>query len=346
MSGSTATSLGLVGAATFVIAALICFVLLLLLRPLLQRHALAHPVARSSHKLPTPQGAGIGVVSATIVTAAIACILLDAAGSPLWLVFGATAFIAIVGAADDVSPIPVLPRLVLQALGVGLVIAALPGDLRVLPLLPHWLEQLLLGFALLWFVNLVNFMDGIDWMTVAEVVPIAAGLVAIGAIGGLSTTAIVVACALCGAVAGFAPLNRPAAKLFLGDVGSLAIGLLLGWLLVGLAGRGHIAAAILLPLYYLADTTITMFRRMAHGEAIWQAHRSHFYQRAVERGWTVTAVVSRVFVVNIALVILGIISVYVDGPVAQALTLVSGITLVFWFLWSLATHRSLGSVKR
>ena len=334
MSGSTATSLGLIGAATFVTAALICFLLLLLLRPLLQRHALAHPVARSSHKLPTPQGAGIGVVSATIGTAAIACILLDAAGNPLWLVFGATAFIAIVGAADDVSPIPVLPRLVFQALGVGIVLAALPGDLRALPSLPHWLEQLLLGFALLWFVNLVNFMDGIDWMTVAEVVPIAAGLVAIGAIGGLSTTAIVVACALCGAVAGFAPLNRPVAKLFLGDVGSLAIGLLLGWLLVELAGRGHIVAAILLPLYYLADTTITMFRRMARGEAIWQAHRTHFYQSAVEWGSTVMSVVGRVFIVNIALASIAVVSVLWNGLFVQFVTLACGIALVGWLLYS------------
>ena len=338
MSGSTATSLGLIGAATFVTAALICFVLLLLLRPLLQRYALAHPVARSSHKLPTPQGAGIGVVSATIGTAAIVCILLDAAGNPLWLVFGATAFIAIVGAADDVSPIPVLPRLVLQALGVGIVLAALPGDLRILPSFPHGLEQLLLGFALLWFVNLVNFMDGIDWMTVAEVVPVTAGLVVIGGLDGLSTYETVVALALCGALVGFAPLNRPTAKLFLGDVGSLAIGLLLGWLLVGLAGRGHIAAAVVLPLYYVADTTITMIRRLARGEAIWQAHRTHFYQRSIEQGSTVISVVGRVFVVNIVLAALAVASIFWTDLLVQIMTLAFGTALVGWLLFSLSTQ--------
>jgi len=338
MSGYTATPLGLVGAAIFVAAASICFVLLLLLRPLLQRYALAHPVARSSHKLPTPQGAGIGVVAATIGTAAVACILLDAASNPLWLVFGAAAFIAIVGAVDDVSPIPVLPRLVLQALGVGIVIAALPADLRVLPSLPHWLEQLLLGLALLWFVNLVNFMDGIDWMTAAEVVPVTAGLVAIGGIGGLSTSEVVVALALCGALVGFAPLNRPVARLFLGDVGSLAIGLLVGWLLVGLAGRGYIAAALLLPLYYLADTTITIFRRMARGETIWQAHRTHFYQRAIERGSTVMSVVRRVFVANILLAALATVSVLWNGLFVQFVALVCGAALVGWLLYSLSSR--------
>ena len=114
-------------------------------------------------------------------------------------------------------------------------------------------------------------MDGIDWMTAAETVPITTGLVVIGGLGALPTSDTVVALALCGAVVGFAPLNRPVAKLFLGDVGSLAIGLLLAWLLVSVAGRGHIAAALLLPLYYIADATITLLRRVVRGEPIWQA---------------------------------------------------------------------------
>ena len=117
----------------------------------------------------------------------------------------------------------------------------------------------------LWFVNLVNFMDGIDWMTAAEVVPIAAALVAIGYLGALPPEAFR------GAGARrrddwFAWFNRPVARLFLGDVGSLPIGLLLGWLLVLLAGGGNFAAALLLPLYYLADATITLLRRLAGGE--------------------------------------------------------------------------------
>ena len=119
----------------------------------------------------------------------------------------------------------------------------------------------MLGLALLWFVNLTNFMDGIDWMTVAEVVPVSAGLVLFGLMGALPREAMLAALALCGAMLGFAPVNRPVARLFLGDVGSLPIGLLLGWLLIVLAGSGHVAAALLLPLYYLADATMTLLRR-------------------------------------------------------------------------------------
>ena len=74
-----------------------------------------------------------------------------------------------------------------------------------------------------------------------------------------------------------------------------------GGCLLQLAGRGAIAAAILLPLYYLADATITLARRLIRGEKVWQAHRSHFYQRATDRGFTVSQVIAHVFAVNIAL---------------------------------------------
>ncbi len=120
-------------------------------------------------------------------------------------------------------------------------------------------------------------MDGIDWMSGAEIVPIAAALALFGFMGALPANAALIARLLCGAMIGFAPLNRPAAQVFLGDVGSLPLGLLLDWLLVLLA-ETHFAAAFLLPLYYLADATVTLFRRLANGENVMQAHRSHTYR--------------------------------------------------------------------
>ena len=122
----------------------------------------------------------------------------------------------------------------------------------------------------LWFVNLVNFMDGIDWMTVAEVVPVIAGARAVRLMGALPRAGDPRRTCAAGAMIGFAPFNRPVARLFLGDVGSLPIGLLLAWLLLALAGHGHLAAALLLPLYYLADATITLLRRLVRGERFWQ----------------------------------------------------------------------------
>ena len=203
------------------------------------------------------------------------------------------------GFADDVKSIPVLPRLLLQALAVGAIVFTAPGDLRIVPACPLWIERGLLLLAGLWFVNLVNFMDGLDWMTVAEVVPITGAMVVLGSLGEFPLPATIVAAALCGAMLGFAPFNRPVAKIFLGDVGSLPIGLLLGWCLLQLAYHQQFAAALLLPLYYLLDATVTLLRRLVRREPFWAAHRSHFYQRATDNGFTVWRVVGEVFALNI-----------------------------------------------
>lgn len=321
-------------------AAIICYLLLLLLRPLLQRYALALPNARSSHTAPTPQGAGIGVIAATIIVTLATAMRAGFLDDPsLWIVLAATAGIAIVGAADDIAQLGVAPRLVLQGIAVAAVLAALPGDMRIIPLLPFWFERVLLGVGALWFVNLTNFMDGIDWITAAETIPITAFLLAISAFGSSSDLEISVALALCGAMLGFAPLNKPVAKMFLGDVGSLAIGLLLAWMLIGLAGRGHIAAALLLPLYYLADATVTLCRRVLRGEQFWVAHRTHFYQRATQRGFTVMQVVAWIFGVNIVLGLLALASVVWSGIAVQIATLAAGAALVTCLLYAFASGR-------
>jgi UDP-N-acetylmuramyl pentapeptide phosphotransferase/UDP-N-acetylglucosamine-1-phosphate transferase len=331
----------------FVAAAAISVAIIVAIRPWLQRIALAKPNARSSHSVPTPQGGGIAVIAATIFAAAGALYLsapATSAPASLLALLAATIVIAAVGAADDIRPIGAAPRFFLQAFCVALVIFALPDELRIAPFMPIWLERLLLTVGGLWFVNLVNFMDGLDLMTVAEVVPITAALAIFGAAGFLPATPTIISLALCGAMLGFAYFNRPVARLFLGDVGSLPIGLLLGWLLVALAGRGALAAAILLPLYYLADATITLIRRLVRGEKVWQAHRSHFYQRATDRGFTVRAVVAHVFAVNIALAALAAVTLAAPGPLTSTVALVCGAALVGWLLLAFARGRGTASL--
>jgi UDP-N-acetylmuramyl pentapeptide phosphotransferase/UDP-N-acetylglucosamine-1-phosphate transferase len=328
-------------AAIVVSAMLMCIALIIFLRPVFKRYALARPNARSSHRVPTRQGGGIAVVAATIaVSVGILYTASDEAGTiPLAIVFSAVVLIAIVGAVADIHPDYVVPRFLLQAIAVAAVIFSLPDELRVAPLLPWWVERALLVFGGLWFVNLVNFMDGLDWMTVAEVVPVSAAAAAIGLQDMLPPWAIVVSLALCGAMIGFAFFNRPVARLFLGDVGSLPIGLMLGWLLVLVAGNGAPVAAILLPLYYLADANITLLRRVFNGEKVWQAHRSHFYQRATGHGLTVIAIVRRVFVVNLLLAALALATVLRPSRELDIGALIAGAVLVAWLLLSFVRGR-------
>jgi UDP-N-acetylmuramyl pentapeptide phosphotransferase/UDP-N-acetylglucosamine-1-phosphate transferase len=317
------------GALALITAVVIAACAIVLLFPLLRRYAMARPNARSSHRIPTPQGGGIAVMIAVVVVLAAAALLLPQVivdPMRLAIVISAAVALAGIGAVDDIRPIEPGPRLLLQAIAVAIVIAALPPALRVVPMLPWWIERALLALGMLWLVNLVNFMDGIDLITIAEVVPITLALAVFGFIGALPAEATFVAMTLAGATLGFAPFNRPVARLFLGDVGSLPIGLLSGWLLI-LLGERHLAAALLLPLYYVADATITLFRRLFRGERITQAHRSHFYQQAVDGGMSVGKVVTRIFALNLALSVLAWTTLGTPAWL-QVLTLAAGAGLV------------------
>jgi UDP-N-acetylmuramyl pentapeptide phosphotransferase/UDP-N-acetylglucosamine-1-phosphate transferase len=310
-------------------------------RPLLLRHALAQPNARSSHRIPTPQGAGIAVITATLLVAGAIMVCGGATDPKLpAAIFAGSLFMAIVGFADDVKSIDVLPRLLLQAVAVGAIIFTSSSDLRIAPVCPLWLERGLLLLAGLWFVNLVNFMDGLDLMTAAEVVPITAAMVILGSLTDFPVPATLVAAALCGAMLGFAPFNRPVAKIFLGDVGSLPIGLLLGWCLLQLAYDGQFAAALLLPMYYLFDATATLLRRMARREPFWAAHRSHFYQRATDNGFSVWRVVREVFALNVVLAALAIGSVAAHSATAQFALFIIGSLATALLMYRFSRRRS------
>lgn len=342
MFGATNLTGGvLVLGTVFALAAVASAALNRALWPWLRRFALAQPNARSAHREPTPQGGGIAVVAVVLAlawaAAAILPSLVEGHAGALAAVTAATILLALVGFADDVRVLPALPRLILQCIAAGIVLAVLPGEAQLLPIVPWWLERALLFIGLVWFVNAVNFMDGIDWMMVVEVVPIAGAIALLGTLGLLHPFTTVLSTALLGAMLGFAPFNRPVAKLFLGDVGSLPVGLLLGSMLLELAVGGHLAAAFILPLYFVADATITLFRRLLAGERIWESHRSHFYQRALDRGMSVSEVVQRVFLVNVVLAALALISVAETGMTIALLLVAVAIALVAWLLHSLVS---------
>src|SRR5262245_10865401 len=228
------------------LAALLSAALIVVLLPWLKSHALARPNARSSHVQPTPQGGGAAVLVATLAVAWLSATasseILGGVVSQFLGLTAATMLLAAVGAMHDIRALPAPPRPALQCAAVGIVIATLPAELRVVPALPWWVERSCLLVGGVWFVNLTNFMDGIDWMMVAEAVPITGAIVLLGLLGAVPALPTLVAIALLGAILGFAPFNKPIARLFLGDVGSLPVGLALAWLLLHVAARGHLAA--------------------------------------------------------------------------------------------------------
>jgi UDP-N-acetylmuramyl pentapeptide phosphotransferase/UDP-N-acetylglucosamine-1-phosphate transferase len=190
---------------------------------------------------------------------------------------------------DDLRNLGAGARFLVQLLCVALGLAALPEGTAVLGMggwLSPWvgLPIAFLGWA--WFVNLFNFMDGIDGITGVETLSLGLGIALVTLVGGLDPGWAVPAPILAGAALGFLFWNWHPAKVFLGDSGSVPLGYLLGGLLIALAAKGYVVAALILPGYYLADATITLGRRALAGEKVWQAHRKHFYQRATRGGWS------------------------------------------------------------
>ena len=296
-------------------------------RRVLLRHAiLDHPNERSSHAAPTPRGGGIGVM-AVLLPAWAAILVLAAAGGTWWLVpLGALA-LACVSWLDDLRGLPPPARLLAQFIAAGAGAAALPGPVFQ-GYLPAAADMALAVLIWVWFVNLFNFMDGIDGLAGVEAASLGVGLYAITALAGAGIALGWLGLAVAAAALGFLYWNWQPARVFLGDIGSVPLGFLIGWLCLALAGEGEWAAALILPLYYLADATLTLLRRLLRGERVWRPHREHFYQIAVRRGLDHAGVCGRVLGTNLMLVLLAAVSVlWSPWPALAAAALVVAVTL-------------------
>jgi UDP-N-acetylmuramyl pentapeptide phosphotransferase/UDP-N-acetylglucosamine-1-phosphate transferase len=284
---------------------------------LIRRAMFDTPNQRSSHLTPIPRGGGIAVLAVALPLIATIVWLYRPGDRVAWAVLGSTLALAIVSGLDDRSGLPITTRLFTHAACVALVLAFIPAKFTLFQgLLPVALDRLVAGLAWIWFVNLYNFMDGIDGLAGVETASIGLGVFAlvalIGTQGGDSATVaglggLILAAAACG----FLVLNWHPARVFLGDVGAIPLGFLLGWLLLTLALWGYWVAALTLPAYYLADSGITIAARALRGERIWQAHAGHFYQRAVQRGWSHARVARFVGGGNVMLVALAAFSTQV-----------------------------------
>jgi UDP-N-acetylmuramyl pentapeptide phosphotransferase/UDP-N-acetylglucosamine-1-phosphate transferase len=319
-------------------AAALSSVLIYFLKPVLERRLLAHPNERSSHVRATPQGAGVGVMLALLIICAAAWALWPAPEGAMALLptLAAALGLTVLGLADDARALPVSWRFIGQTLAALVMVASLPEDLRLFPgLIPLLLERALLVLGTVWFVNALNFLDGIDWITVAQVVPMTLGVAALAGLNAVPASIGFLALAMLGAMLGFAVFNKHPAQVFLGDAGSLPIGLLLALMLILVAGT-NLAAAVLLALYTMSDATITLIRRAANREHIFTAHRSHYYQRAVIAGMTPPHVTARIFVLGLLLASLAVTAVILDSTIADMMLLGLGAAATAYVLYVLA----------
>jgi UDP-GlcNAc:undecaprenyl-phosphate GlcNAc-1-phosphate transferase len=310
----------------------------LTIRMLGRRAVLDVPNQRSSHARPTVRGGGIGLATGTLVALAIAHT--DLVGSSaIALVIAGLSFGAI-GFADDLTgALPATIRLALQLVAAAAVVAVVweHASHGIL------LATLIGAVATLWivsFVNAFNFMDGINGISCAET--IVAGVV-FGLLArhehqlALEAGAF----ALVAGSIGFAPFNFPTARVFLGDVGSYFAGAWLAVLfIIGLRGSIPAEAMIAPVALYMADTGVTLSRRVHRHEAWQQAHRQHTYQRLVDQGWSHTETTGLVFALVTLCSVLGSVSLL--GSVPERVAADCGVAVLiagYLVLPSLIEHR-------
>lgn len=294
------------------------------LLPVLKRRAiLDHPNQRSSHDTATPKGGGIAVIAVVLVAWVMIGLRFDAGAAITWLLPACALGLAVLSWADDLGELSPALRLASHAAAVTTILYFGPEHGPFfMGILPPPVDTLAAGLLWVWFINLFNFMDGIDGITGIEAASIGLGAMLLSG-GTIGLFGIVIG----GAAAGFLKLNWHPARVFLGDVGSVPMGFLLGWLLLTLAADGNWAAALILPAYYLADATTTLVRRGLRGEKVWRAHREHFYQQAVRRGLSHSAVSRAVLSMNSVLIVLAVLSV--RGWQGPALIAAAALTALF-----------------
>jgi len=257
------------------------------------------PNARSSHTRTTPRGGGLAIVAVVVAVALVIAVLRP---EELLRIAGAilpALAIAAVSWLDDIQPLRNRTRFAVH-LGAAIAATVMLGpatrvDLGSLGILRFGV----FGWPLtvLWIVGLTNafnFMDGSDGIAGITAAAAAAGIAVAAAACGAGPVAVIAA-AFAGAAGGFLTSNWQPARIFMGDVGSAFCGFMLA--VLPLAVRAD-AAPEVLPVAVLAlwpfifDTSLTLLRRLLAGENIFEAHRSHLYQRLVIAGWSHRAVAS------------------------------------------------------
>jgi len=250
------------------------------------------PNHRSSHDHPTPNGGGLGIV----VAGSLAGVGLGifSGWTISWFVLGLGALLAAVGLRDDIQHLPARVRFGVQvAVCVGLLFSL--GDLPSISFrvglefeLGGWVLSGLLLLAGVWWINLFNFMDGIDGIAGAQAVFMLLGAALTSWTNAEVVSSPVWMWMLCIAAAavGFLLLNWPPAKIFMGDVGSTWLAFMVFTLALLSVQSGWLsyAAWLVLAAVFVTDATVTLITRMLRGERWYEAHRSHAYQR-LSRRW-------------------------------------------------------------
>lgn len=281
-----------------------------------------NPNERGNHTIPTPRGGGLAII--------IGCVgFLMVAGVRMEMVV-AFLFVAFVSFLDDIKSQPPLVRLGVHFVSALLGASLLEGQ-AFQGMLPFWADKLAVAVVWTGFMNIYNFMDGIDEISATETFGICLGVVALFlSVETLPNFLAIDALIIASGMLGFWFFNRHPAKIFLGDVGSVTLGFLTGYLFAHLAERGVWMAVLILPAYYVVDGGLTLMLRLLRGKKIWEAHSEHAYQVAARAYKNHRKVTTQIAAMNIVLVVLAVGSTVNHEYGIKAIAIAYFLTFVFW----------------
>ncbi len=256
-----------------------------------------YPTERSSHEVPTPRGGGVGFVLFTVLGTVLFAFITGIGNHTELIIFiTAALFVAILGWFDDKNDLSKRVRFSVQLFS-ALIILLLIGNFTSL-YLPNgvYIHLGILGLlpGLIWITgntNIYNFMDGVDGIASVQALSAAAGWIVMAFLWDQPSLMALNVFLFCG-VASFLMFNWSPAKIFMGDAGSLFLGFTFGampFLAASTLDQLSVGMAVwiggLLLWPFLFDGAFTIFRRLLRGENIFQAHRSHLYQKMNIGGW-------------------------------------------------------------
>ena len=267
-----------------------CLLTFYLARPDAKLRIVDHPNERSLHEHPTPRTGGVAVLFGIVIGGLWFGSTLGS-DREIWWTGGAAVVLALISFLDDKLDIPAILRLLVHiATAAALISAGLVIERLTLPTVvldwPGWLGALVTGVYVVWMINLYNFMDGMDGFAGGMT---AIGFASLGILGWVQDVTLFAG--LCWIIAasslGFLVWNFPPARIFMGDAGSSTLGLLVA--ACSIWADEHAVAplwvSVLIFSPFIVDASVTLVRRALRGEAVWKAHRSHYYQRLAVAGW-------------------------------------------------------------
>ena len=248
------------------------------------------PNQRSSHETPTPRGGGIAIAIASLATMGILTALGVIPEQTFLAIGPGGAAVALVGFIDDIRPLSARIRLFVHFAAAAWAVAWI-GPVTLLhtsgsdALVFKSVDDVLSTVGIVWFLNMYNFMDGIDGIAASQAVFMAAGLLLLSHFSVGIGIAAVPAAAVGAAAGGFLLVNWPPAKIFMGDVGSGYLGYLFAVLGLGCGAQSGVTTwpCLILAGVFGVDATVTVLRRFVAGERLAEPHRTHAFQHLAQK---------------------------------------------------------------